>query len=109
MSSYSIQTGIEELEQKLRAERVIAERFPDALLENVAGGQVWVSASLGSEATDFEIFQDMYFRAYVTIEGMRVYQSSWHPMYFYSLREKLKKEHPEVYKTILDIIVKGGA
>ena len=30
-------------------------------------------------------------------------------MYFYSLREKLKKEHPEVYKTILDIIVKGGA
>jgi hypothetical protein len=107
--SYSIHAGIEELEQKLRAERIIAERFPDAKLEKVGNGQVWVSASLGSEATDFEIFEDKYYRAYVTIEGMRVYRSIWHRTYFRALHETLKKEHPEVYKTILDIIVKGVA
>jgi hypothetical protein len=109
-----IQQGIEELEHKLHSERAIAEQFPDATLAQLEDGRwVWVSPKVGAVATDFDLIQSKddhrgtMLRAYVTVEGMRVYADHWLAMSALSLLDKIKREHAEVYKMLVAIAAKG--
>ncbi len=108
--SYGIQEGIGELEQKLKAERAIAERFPDAVLDRLCdGNQVWVSESATDHTTDLHIAyvppternstQTIIVYTYLTVEGMRVFArpgiASGHHLVWL---DDLRKKHPEAYK-----------
>lgn len=107
-----IQSGIEELEEKLKAERAIAERFPDAILGNRADGtQIWWSESAAPYVTDVEIFPvsgekdarspTLMVYTYLTIEGMRVYARPSYPAYSLVWLDAMKRKHPEAYKAMV--------
>jgi hypothetical protein len=119
MSRIGIQTGIEELERKLVAERAIAERFPDArLYEMVNGDAVWMSESASEHTTDVALITTEEYRdwerdhgrprisitvlAYLTIEGMRVYAEPGMTSHHLVWLSHLKEKQPEVYKALVE-------
>ena len=112
--SYSIQSGIHELEEKLRAERVIAERFPDAVLETLCdGNRVWMSESAAVHTTDLYLAhspkaetgaQHITVYTYLTVEKMRVFArpSGYIDKVHYVWLDELKTKHPEAYTAMVN-------
>jgi len=112
--SYSISSGIQELEEKLESERAIAKRFPDAILEKrVDGSQVWMAESAKGQTTDIELIpsspakdrsypsHEILIYSYLTVEKMRVYAREYIPTAHYVWLETLKTRHPDIYKALV--------
>ena len=119
----SINEGLRELEEKIKAERAIAEKFPDAYLHELIDGRyMWVSRLAREHVTDVDLIYAAVYRdrdwesrrgqpriecaayTYLTIEGMRVYaEPSFGSGSTLVLLADLKKKHPEAYKALVDL------
>ena len=113
----SIAEGVQESEGRLKAEKAIAKRFPDAILREVAGDYVWMAESAVEHVTDFTIiagesysdwernrgkprvYVEVY--SYLTVEGMRVYAPPGSNSHHLVWIRHLKDKHPEVYKVLV--------
>jgi hypothetical protein len=109
--SYSIQDGISSNEEKLKAARLIADRFPDTYLWTVSpGNSMWVSPSAAEHVTDidFDVIsaeKGAVVYTYLTVEGTRVYAPPIYSMVHHVvLLHRLKKERPEVYKALVEFV-----
>jgi hypothetical protein len=107
--SYSIREGVEDAEKRLRAERAIAERFPDARLgDQINKDRVWMSESAGPHVTDIELVPDdkgsFVVYTYLTVEGMRVYAyATMGPAYGLVWLHTLRDNCPDAYRTMVDV------
>jgi len=108
--SYSIQEGVTDAEKRLQAERLIAERFPDAYLWSLAGSgdRVWTSPSAAEHVTDIDIVpispeKGAVVYMYLLVDGMRVYAPLSAGVEHHAvLLHRLKGERPETYKALVD-------
>ena len=106
-----IHEDIRTLEERLRAEKAIAERFPDASLGVLPdGNRAWMSDAAQDAATDFEVRASSdktpYVLSYVMVEGLRVYARNW-PTHIFSFLETVKHHHAEAYKILVNLAAKG--
>lgn len=106
--SYSIQEGVEDAKTRLAALTAIAEKYPNARLETLDDGRkVWMADNV--EPTDFEVVTSErtggVIVKYATLGETRVYLpygTHLHLGYFFGTT--LKKEHPDVYKQLLEAL-----
>lgn len=107
--SYSISEGVEDAEKRLKAERAIAERFPDARLgDRLNKDRVWMSESAGPHVTDIDLVSDgkdgFLVYTYLIVEGMRLYAyPAMGPCYGLVWQHTLRDNLPDVYKTMVDV------
>jgi hypothetical protein len=106
--SYSIQEGAEDARKRQEALEAIAEKYPDAWLDTLDDGRkVWMSNKV--EPTDFEIVPSErtggHIVKYTAVQEMRVYMAhGTHTHLGYFFGTLLKKEHPDVYKQLLEAL-----
>ena len=114
--SYSIREGIADLKEKLEAETLIAELYPDAHLSTINEEQIWTSERV--VPTDVDIFiaasdaiADLFkvkavLLGYVNVKKMRVYQTTSHavPLRAWSL----KQDCPRAYDALVEFMKQQG-
>jgi hypothetical protein len=106
--SYSIQEGAEDAKKRQEALEAVATKYPDAYLDTLDDKRkVWMSPTV--QPTDFEIISSEQtggvIARFATVESVRVYLphgTHLHLGYFFGTT--LKKEHPDVYKQLLEAL-----
>lgn len=112
---YSIREGVRDSERRLKAEREILERYPDATLETLPDGKTsaWVSEAV--EATSFTIVvpnQDtafgstIYFCPYTEIEEMKIFTKHWRWKSVFEVLHALKIRNEPLHTALLAEILR---
>ena len=109
MGRTSIREDIGDSEKRLIAKRVIAERFPDAVLQDIGNGDfAWMADSAIGHTTDIDFYRnpkpdlsDLIVTTYLSVEGLRVY-APVRTGYWRVWLKEIKEKHPEVYQTMVE-------
>lgn len=108
--SCSIDEGVDNAEERLEALRAVKEKFPDATLERLPGGDyAWFSHKVTAHVSKIHVIgrEDgrSYFYLYAEVRGIRVYAevSVWH----YDVRnvlDRLERDHPVAFSQLIECI-----
>lgn len=107
---YSIREGVEDSHKRLVAEKAIAERYPDAVLDDLPDGRrVWSSVKATTDTNDFDIVlskdkADTTFCPFLEVEGMRVYGDPWKWKASITVLHEIRKNHPDLQKGLLKLV-----
>ena len=101
----TIQEGLQHSRKQVQAEEAIAERYPDARIEELPGNtRAWASPQVLADATDLQVLtrSDVMVTLSVEVQGVQVLNPSY--MGLHTALDLFKKESPDGYRRFVQII-----